>query len=117
VPRIGVSAIERRDSPFGDDFALRYGWDLMYTPSASRWADWYVTVGTSTAPEVWVRETTETGDIVSLADRKAIDWEVGLKFTFNVWGGFKGIRVGTRWSGIREMTQQRLVLEGSLGVW
>jgi hypothetical protein len=76
-------------------------WDAMYSPSVARWADWYVAIG-------------------GLADDSPdsqLQSELGVKFRFLKGGGFKGVRVGYRWSGFSVVGDQRMVFEANVGAW
>ncbi len=98
--------------------------EVLFTPSASRWADWYLTLG----PE-FLREVTreENGEDVVVRDS---EWEpaleLGAKFRFRTVGklrylflgyGFGGIRMGLRTNGLDTIEDSRFVFEFGAGVW
>lgn len=82
--------------------------DVSYTPSVSRWLDWYGALGVNLPPG--------RGDR-AVADPARMEMEVGLRVRFKAWGGFNGFRLGTRWAGFEHIHAHRMVLEATLGPW
>ncbi|MPZ20851.1 MAG: hypothetical protein GEV06_23525 [Luteitalea sp.] len=85
--------------------------DLLVTPSASRWVDWYAAVG-------WERA------LYAAPDRRGVVHELGLKFRVPVprvarWAtlgySFGGLRLGYRANGLTDYP--RVVVEIGAGVW
>jgi len=98
------------------------GWavEALVTPSASRWADWYVAAG---------YERGLTPPDAAGADgpsRNGFAGEVGLKLRVNVSGRarwaalgyrFAGVRMGVRANGFARLRQPRLILEIGAGAF
>jgi hypothetical protein len=100
------------------------GLGVLTTPSASRWADWYFTVGVDR-----FREETETRDGEKVTVQE-VEWqpavELGYKFRFLAPSKirplllgyqFGGFRVGTRFNGFDTLKTARIVVELGAGVW
>lgn len=98
-----------------------FGMEIMTTPSASRWNDWYVSLGTDRFP------TEKDGDGKVTRDPKwEIAAEVGWKFRFLAPGKirpfllgyqFGGARFGIRTNGFDSLRGARFVAELGAGVW
>lgn len=97
---VGRVAATRDVVRHGDRFSA----DVLYTPSASRFADWYVAAGTEKPTE-------------SPGWRPAE--EIGLRFRFNPLKklGLLGARVGVRTNGAAPIQNTRLIFEVGGGVW
>ena len=98
--------------------------ELLVTPSASRWVDWYLALGPEHFKKVKVEEA--GGDVVVREDEWKGAVEMGAKFRFRTVGklrylflgyGFGGIRMGIRVNGIDAIENQRFVFELGAGVW
>jgi hypothetical protein len=100
------------------------GLDLLFTPSVSRWADWYVTVGTD---RIKSKSEEIDGEEVETRPRK---WdfatEAGYRFRFRVpqqikpallYYDFGGVRLGMRTNGFDSLRRFRLVAEIGAGVF
>ncbi len=95
-----------------------YGWNILYTRSASRWMDPYFSVGVEIDKE---REGghTETNPHFAL--------ETGIKFRANLehtparfltfLTDFWGIRLGLKYLGFAEVDKLAFVVEAGAGVW
>ena len=100
------------------------GYDLLITPSASRWADWYVTIGADHFRELTKNVRGE--EIVTRKDEWALATEAGYRFRFRVpqklkpatfWYDFGGVRLGVRSNGFDDLHNFRLIAEIGAGVW
>jgi hypothetical protein len=100
------------------------GLDLLFTPSVSRWADWYITVGSDR-----VKARTEEIDGEEVETRP-VKWdfatEAGYRFRFRVpqkikpvllYYDFGGVRLGMRSNGFDDLSRFRLVAEIGAGVF
>lgn len=98
--------------------------ELLVTPSASRWADWYVALG----PEYFKKVTAQEAgvDVVVRDDEWKGAVEIGAKFRFRTVGslrylflgyGFGGVRIGLRANDFASLENSRLVFELGAGVW
>jgi hypothetical protein len=98
--------------------------ELLLTPSASRWADWYLALGPEYFRQV---EAEEDGEVVVV---RRDEWqgaiELGGKFRFRTVGvlryiflgyGFGGVRIGLRANGLDTIENSRLVFEFGAGIW
>lgn len=105
-------------------FRDRYSAEGLITPSASRWVDWYLTLGAE-----YLREKTEEVDGATVVTRDddfdwAIEW--GWKFRFRAPSKirpfllgyhFGGLRVGIRANGFDGLNSPRITAELGAGVW
>ena len=103
------------------DFTLNeIGYNLLYTPSASRWFDGYFAGGVEWYKHEREDETTET--------RTRFVTETGVKFRFNIrfsklkfltkFGtDFYGLRVGIKNTGAWDIRNMGYVVELGAGVW
>ena len=100
------------------------GYEMLFTPSASRWADWYVTVGTDHFKEL--TKEVDGEEIVTRKDSWMLATEAGYRFRFRVpqklkpatfWYDFGGVRFGVRSNGFDSLENLRLVAEIGAGVW
>ncbi len=103
------------------DSRLRdFGWQLMFTPSASRWVDTYLAAGAERDREEDPNDPTQT----------VSEWhfvlETGLKFRANLghtpvgflpFTDFWGARVGIKNYGFFDINRLTYVLEIGAGVW
>jgi hypothetical protein len=100
------------------------GLDLLFTPSVSRWADWYVTVGTDR-----IDGKTQEVDGEEQVIRE-VKWdfatEAGYRFRFRVpqaikpavlYYDFGGVRLGMRTNGFDSLSRFRLVAEIGAGIF
>jgi hypothetical protein len=100
------------------------GLDLLFTPSVSRWADWYVAVGADR-----IKEKTEEIDGEEQVIRE-LKWdmatEVGYRFRFHVPQAIKpfvltydfgGVRLGVRANGFDRLERFRLIAEIGAGIF
>ena len=93
-----------------------WGWNLMYTPSASRWFDQYLAAGVDVVREV---------DSDGVVDRKpAFTAETGFKFRFrapvramDVITPFWGLRLGVKSKGALDIDGLTFIFEFGGGVW
>lgn len=96
--------------------ARSWGWNLMYTPSASRWFDQYLAAGLDV-----IRVT----DAEGVVDRKPVfTAETGFKFRFrapisamNVLTPFWGVRMGVKSMGALDIEGLTFIFEIGGGVW
>ena len=97
-----------------------FGYNLLYTPSASRWMDAYIAVGAE-----WNKVTTENGETRT---RRQFVVESGVKFRFNIrfskakfltkFGtDFYGVRFGIKNTGAWDIRSLGYVIEFGAGVW
>lgn len=97
-----------------------FGYNLLYTPSASRWFDTYVAAGAE-----WITETHEDG---TKTTRRQFVAETGVKFRFNVrfsklkfltklGTDFYGVRIGVQNVGAWDIRNIGYVIEMGAGVW
>ena len=97
------------------DFKV-WGHQFTYTPSASRWIDWYVGMGY------------QVRDIGGDVNRTKFTYEAGNKFRANVshspfkflrylGSDFWGLRLGFQAIGFAEITTLGFVVEVGAGVW
>jgi hypothetical protein len=104
------------------DYNLRdFGWQLMYTPSASRWVDTYLAAGAEHD-----REDDPADSTMTVSEWKFV-LETGLKFRANLGHtplkflnfltDFWGARIGIRNYGFFDIDQLTYVLEIGAGVW
>lgn len=109
VPGLGGWMVGRLSGPWPSGEA-RKSMDLAYTPSASRFADWYVAVGLD-----YGRFESPT----EIEEGKRLAVETGVKFRFPLpdWGTFLGGRIGIRANGRSPLERQRLVFEVGAGIW
>jgi hypothetical protein len=95
-----------------------YAWNMLYTPSASRWFDPYFSLGFQIRNEQIEGET----------DTKALfAFETGAKFRGNLahtplkfmtfLTDFWGVRVGLQYLGFAEVDELAFVVEVGAGVW
>jgi hypothetical protein len=100
------------------------GFELLFTPSASRWADWYCTVGTDHFKEL--TKEVDGEEIVRREDSWEFATEAGYRFRFRVpqklkpatfWYDFGGVRFGLRSNGFDSLDKFRLTAEIGAGVW
>ncbi len=100
-----------------------HGWgaDMLVTPSASRWVDWYVAMGYESG---LVR--THGGDDTPREPINSFATEFGLKFRVAVSGkarwalfgyNFGGVRLGIRSNGFSRLQQPRVIVEIGAGVF
>ena len=100
------------------------GWGLeaLITPSASRWADWYVAMGYERGLTTETRSE-ESGEEVEVTGFAS---EIGFKFRFAVSGkarwallgyNFGGVRLGIRANGFTSLKHPRLIVEIGAGVF
>jgi hypothetical protein len=100
---------------------VRRGWalDALITPSASRWADWYVAAGVER-----LRANAAGADTVTVSHTFAS--EIGVKLRAAVRGRsrwallgyqFGGVRLGVRASGFSHLRQPRLIVEVGAGAF
>ena len=100
------------------------GWALeaLITPSASRWADWYVAMGyeDGLVTEILVEEPRQEIKVDGFVS------EVGIKFRVAVSGkarwallgyNFGGVRLGIRANGFTRLKHPRLIVEVGAGVF
>jgi len=100
------------------------GWaaEALITPSASRWADWYVAMGyeRGLTTQALSEEPEQEVDVNGFAS------EAGVKFRFAVSGKarwallgyhFGGVRLGIRANGFTRLRHPRLVVEIGAGVF
>jgi hypothetical protein len=120
------------------DTALRdFGWQLMYTPSASRWVDTYLAARVAWDRfDVWVNEDDpdaelppNPGDIEGWERTTSLDtdfvFETGIKFRVNVeamkwlsWAtDFWGFRAGIKNKGFWDISKLTYVFEIGAGAW
>ncbi len=106
---------------FKDENLRDFGWQLMYTPSASRWVDTYLAAGAELDREDDPADSTMT----------VSEWdfvlETGLKFRANLGHSplkflsfltdFWGVRIGIRNYGFFDIDKLTYVLEFGAGVW
>jgi len=98
--------------------------DLIFTPSASRWADWYVALGYE---HLLQRSRDEDGEKIITRDSfNGLGVEAGYKFRFAVKGkarwfvlgyNFGGVRLGVRTNGFASLKNTRFVVEVGTGVF
>jgi hypothetical protein len=119
VPKVNVNS-----------FSVSLG--AMYTPSASRFFDWYLVAG----PRWRFDETEETRTIETEEGEKEVKfvvppnwgfyWETGIKIRARVPGkirpfvlgyNFAGVRVGLQAIGIGRLDDLRIVFEIGAGAW
>ena len=112
-----------------------FGWQLMYTPSASRWFDTYFAAGVEFDAEDVV-QLDDNGDPILLPDgstlrEKEVDTdftlETGVKFRANLGGSalkflnfltdFWGLRFGVLNKGFFDISKLTYVFEIGAGVW
>jgi len=98
--------------------------DVLFTPSASRWADWYVAFGYE---HLLQRSTVVDGE--KTVQRESFDglgMEAGYKFRFAVRGAarwfvlgynFAGLRLGVRTNGFSNLKNLRFIAEIGAGVF
>jgi hypothetical protein len=102
------------------DRGLRdFGWQLMYTPSASRWFDSYFSAGVE-----WDQEPVTTDSSATDVDFVV---ETGFKFRVNITKSplkflsfltdFMGFRAGIKNKGFFDINKLTYVLEFGAGVW
>jgi hypothetical protein len=100
------------------------GLDLLLTPSVSRWADWYVTVGTDRYKKVTSEVNGE--DVVVKDSYWDFATEVGYRFRFRVPQDLKpflltydfgGVRLGVRTNGFDSLERFRLIAEIGAGIF
>ena len=126
--RIGVSVqgpgLDLREVWLVPRVLVNRGWgvEALLTPSASRWADWYVAGGYErglTRPE-----SMNAGD--DTESRNGFAGEIGLKLRVTVSGRarwallgyrFAGVRLGVRANGFSRLRQSRLVAEVGAGAF
>jgi hypothetical protein len=98
-----------------------WGVDALVTPSASRWADWYVAAGYERGSPARVSDEPGTAP-----PRNGFAGEVGLKFRVTVTGkarwallgySFGGVRVGVRASGFTRLRDPRFIVELGAGAF
>ena len=111
APTVGGWWVHRIFTDFGSEF----GYTPMYTPSASRWHDWYVAFG-----PVWQH--------AHGIDGWRFMWETGSKFRGNIshtslsflsklGTDFWGFRIGLRGYGFEDLDELGLIFEIGAGVW
>jgi len=98
--------------------------DVIFTPSASRWADWYVAVGYE---HLLPRSKTVDGEkVVTRETFDGFGVEAGYKFRFAVKGtarwlvlgyNFAGVRLGVRTNGYSSLKNFRFIAEIGTGVF
>ena len=99
-----------------------WGIEALITPSASRWADWYVAMGyeRGLTTETLSEEPRQEADVTGFAS------EIGFKFRFALSGtarwavlgyNFGGVRLGIRATGFTRLRHPRLVVEIGAGVF
>lgn len=91
----------------GSDAIYSVGIDALYTPSLSRWLDWYASVGARAL----------TPDRPGAKTTVVREYEGGVRLRFKKWGTFQGARLGMRWEGFKHVTNQRMTFELGIGVW
>jgi len=107
------------------DKGLRdFGWQLMYTPSASRWVDSYFAAGVE-----WDQEEVPATDTTAatLVRETNFVMETGIKFRVNITKSplkflsflteFMGFRAGIKNTGFFDINRLTYVLEFGAGVW
>ena len=118
VPLIGGWLVNRM---YFQDYQLRdFGYNVLYTNSASRFLDPYLSLGF----EIDSYDNPETQELESQTD---FVLEAGLKFRANVRfsplkflsfiSDFWGVRLGIKNKGITEIKKINYVFEFGLGVW
>jgi hypothetical protein len=95
-----------------------YGWNMLYTPSASRWFDPYFSLGFLIRNEE-INGNTDTSTLFA--------FETGAKFRGNLahtplkfitfLTDFWGLRVGLQYLGFAEVDELNFVVEVGAGVW
>jgi hypothetical protein len=95
-----------------------YGWNMLYTPSASRWFDPYFSLGVEIENQQ-VRGHTDT--------TAHFAFETGVKFRGNLahtplkfmtfLTDFWGLRVGLKYLGFAAVDDLAFVIEVGAGVW
>jgi hypothetical protein len=108
VPGLGGWMVGRVSGPWPSETA-RKSMDLVYLPSASRFADWYAAGGLDYGR---YESATEVED----GNRFAIETGVKFRFPLPDWGMFFGGRIGIRANG-KSLDRQRLVFEVGAGIW
>jgi hypothetical protein len=126
--RLGVTAqgpgLDLREFWLVPRVHLNRGWgvDALITPSASRWADWYVAAGYERGL-ITARTGDGQGDGATV---RGLAGEAGLKFRVAVSGrarwallgyGFGGVRIGVRANGFSRLANPRVVVEVGAGVF
>jgi len=109
-----VNRIYIRSKPEWND----YGWNMLYTPSASRWLDPYFSLGVEIENQ-GTREHTDT--------TAHFAFETGVKFRGNLahtplkfmtfLTDFWGLRVGLKYLGFAAVDELAFVVEVGAGVW
>lgn len=98
-----------------------WGVDALITPSASRWADWYVAGGY----ERGLTPVASRSD-ATVASRNGFAGEIGIKLRVTVSGRarwavlgyrFAGVRLGVRANGFSRLRQPRIVVEVGAGAF
>jgi hypothetical protein len=101
-----------------------FGWQLMYTPSASRWVDTYFGAGVE-----WDREDVPASDTTAATTVSETHFvlETGVKFRVNITKSplrflsflteFMGFRAGIKNTGFFDIDRLTYVLEFGAGVW
>ena len=95
-----------------------YGWNMLYTPSASRWFDPYFSLGFLISNQEILDETKTSAHFA---------FETGVKFRGNLahtplkpitfLTDFWGLRVGLQYLGFAEVDELNFVVEVGAGVW
>jgi hypothetical protein len=109
-----VNRVHIRSNPGLND----YGWNMLYTPSASRWFDPYFSLGVLVSNEEILDETHTSTHFA---------FETGAKFRGNLahtplkfitfLTDFWGLRVGLQYLGFAEVDELNFVVEVGAGVW
>jgi len=107
---------------FKDESLRDIGWMLLYTPSASRWVDGYISGGVE-----WDKYDVFENDMWSTKTRTDFVMETGIRFRANLAHSpfsfmsfltdFWGIRVGVKNYGFWDIDRLTYVLEIGSGTW
>jgi hypothetical protein len=103
-----------------------FGWQLMYTPSASRWIDTYFGAGVEFDKEPITPPPTDP-DSATTTTQTHFVLETGIKFRVNITKSplkflsflteFMGLRAGIKNTGFFDINRLTHVLEFGAGVW
>ena len=120
VPITGGFLIHRFYLKAAQKKGQKFGWMLMYTPSASRWIDKYFSAGVE-----WNIKKIEN----PLDNTKTTNciYETGVKFRINipkgnskfrnVFAGYWGLRFGIKYTGFRNIDRLNYIFEIGPGIW
>jgi len=103
-----------------------FGWQLMYTPSASRWIDTYLAAGVEFDKEDVSPPPTDPGSATTFTETDFV-LETGFKFRVNITKSplkflsflteFMGFRAGIKNKGFFDISKLTYVFEFGAGVW